>query len=166
LGRRGTGAPVTALFGQFVVLGRPFVAVIGALVVLAQVYRFYRCHVTTGRYRRWTTHMMLELQVMYALLYAFAVVLFVLFAMVLLLSTAVGAAPVVGDSIARTAWLAVVVVTGVAVKLAFEWSRVRGERQQDVAADSFTANFVPTPPERTDGAHEPAPDRTSRSTDP
>jgi hypothetical protein len=36
---------------------------------------------------------------------------------------------------------------GLLVKVAFERSRVRGERQPDVGDDSFTANFSPTPPD-------------------
>jgi hypothetical protein len=166
VGRRGAGAPVTALFEQFVVFGRPVVAVVGAVVVLAQAGRFYRCHVATGRYERWTTHMMLELQVTYTLLYAFGVVLFVLYAMLLLVIVGLGVGTAVGDATGSTTWLVLVLTTGVAVKFAFEWSRVRGERRRNVGVDSFTANFAPTPPDRAERAREPRSDRVDRSTDP
>jgi hypothetical protein len=165
-GRRAAGAPVTALFAQFSMFGRPLVAAVGAVVVLAQGYRFYRCHLTTGRYKRWTTHMLLEVQVTYALIYAFGLVLFVLFVVLLLLLAAFGVAPVVGEPVARTGWLAAVVATGVAAKLTFEWSRVNGERRQDVADDSFTANFRPTPPDHADTPHGASPDSAGRSPDP
>ena len=146
LGRRAGGS-VTGFVDQFGAFQRPLVAVVGATVVLAQAVRFYRCHVTTGRYERWTTHMMLEVQVQYVLWYAFLTVLFVLYAILALALVGVGLGPFVSDALGRTIWLGTVFPTGLLVKFAFERSRVRGERQLNVADDSFTANFVPTPPD-------------------
>lgn len=162
LGRRAGGS-VTAFFAQFGAFQRPLVAVIGTLITLAQAGRFYRCHVATGRYNRLTTHMMLEMQVQYVLWYTFLTVLFVLYAVLTLVVIGVGVGPFVGDSAGRTVWLAVVLSTGCLVKFVFEWSRIRGERQPNVADDSFTANFSPTPPDRVDRSREPCPTRTERS---
>ena len=122
LGRRAGGS-VTELFAQFHVLQQPLVAIIGTLVVLAQVGRFYRCHAATGRYKRWTTHMMLEVGIQYIL----------------------GIGPFVSDATGRMIWLTVLLLTALLTKLAFEWSRVRGERQLNIADNSFTSNFSPTP---------------------
>jgi len=146
IGRRAGGS-VTALVDQFGVFQRPLVAVIGIIVVLAQAGRFYRCHVTTGRYKQWTTHMLLEVQVQYVLWYAFLTILFVLYAILTFVLVGQGVGPFVSDALGRTIWLATVLPMGLLVKVAFERSRVRGERQLDVGDDSFTANFSPTPPD-------------------
>lgn len=146
IGRR-SGGSVTALVAQFGAFQRPLVAIIGAVVVLGQVGRFYRCHVVTGRYTRWTTHMLLESQIQYILWYSFLLIVVAVVAILAFLIAAVGIEPVVSTSIARTLWLGVVFSTAVGLKLAFEWSRIRGERQLTDSDESFTANFAPTPPE-------------------
>lgn len=143
-GRRAGGS-ITGLFAQFETLRRPLVAVVGGLIVLAQIGRFYRCHVASGRYTRWTTHMMLEAGIQYVLWYALLTILLALYAMVTLVVLGFGIGPFVSDATGRTVWLAVLVSTALLVKLAFERSRIRGERQLDVDDDSFTSNFSPTP---------------------
>ena len=144
LGRRAGGS-VTELFAQFHVLQQPLVAIIGTLVVLAQVGRFYRCHAATGRYKRWTTHMMLEVGIQYILWYALLAILLALYAILTLVIFGFGIGPFVSDATGRMIWLTALLLTALLTKLAFEWSRVRGERQLNIADNSFTSNFSPTP---------------------
>jgi hypothetical protein len=145
---RGGGPSVLALFAQFVAFEQPAVAAVGALVAGAHVLRFYRCHVATGQYEEWTTHMLLDVQGTYTVLYSFSVVAFVLYAILSLVVVGVAARGVVGDATGRAVWLALVAGSAVLAKLAFEWSRVRGERRPGLTDGSFTANFAPTPPDR------------------
>jgi hypothetical protein len=145
-GRRA-GGDITELFAQFEILQRPLVATIGILIVLAQIGRFYRCHVTTGQYKRWTTHMMLEVGIQYMLWYSLLTILFVLYAILTLVVLGFGIGPFVSDATGQMIWLTVLVLTGFLIKLAFERSRIRGERQLDTSVDSFTSNFSPTPRE-------------------
>lgn len=145
IGRR-SGGSVTALVAQFVAFQRPVVALVGGVVVLGQSSRFYRCHIATGRYKRWTTHMLLESQIQYVLWYSFLTIVFAVFVSVAFVVT-LGVSPVVSEAVARTVFLGVVCSTAVLLKLAFEWNRVRGERQLNASDESFTANFSPSPPE-------------------
>jgi hypothetical protein len=91
--------------------------------------------------------MLLESQIQYILWYSFLLIVVAVVAILAFLIAAVGIEPVVSTSIARTLWLGVVFSTAVGLKLAFEWSRIRGERQLTDSDESFTANFAPTPPE-------------------
>lgn len=59
----------------------------------------------------------------------------------------VGAASLVGDSLGRTLWVAILFTSGIVLKLAIEWGRVCGERQLDVPTGArLVAYFTPTPP--------------------
>lgn len=145
--RGSGGASLTAVFQQFVVFEEPLVVLTGTLLIVAEVARFYRCHVATGRYRQWTTHMMLTPLVQYLSLALFVSFLFVLYTVLTLLTFGIGVASLVGDSLGRTLWVVVVLASGIVVKLAIEWGRVCGERQLDVTTGSrLTKYFTPTPP--------------------
>ena len=145
--RGSGGASLTALFQQFVAFKEPLVVLTGILLIAVELVRFYRCHVATGRYRQWTAHMMLTPLVQYLSLAFFVGFLFMLYAMLMLVIFGVGVAPLVGDSLGRTLWVASVFASGIVVKLAIEWGRVCGERQLDVTTGSrFVAYFTPTPP--------------------
>ncbi|MFC7057414.1 hypothetical protein [Halovenus salina] len=145
--RGSGGASLTELFQQFVVFKKPLVALAGILLIAAESVRFYRCHVATGRYRQWTTHMMLTPLVQYLSLAFFVSFFFALYAVLTLLTFAIGAASIVGDSLGRTLWIALLLTSGLVLKLAIEWGRVRGERQLDVPTGSrLVAYFTPTPP--------------------
>lgn len=144
---RSGGASLTTVFQQFVVFTDPLVVFTGTLLIVAEVVRFYRCHVATGRYRQWTTHMMLTPLVHYLLLAMFVSFLFVLYTMLTLLIFGVGVASLVGDSLGRTLWVVVVLASGIVVKFAIEWGRICGERQLDVTTGSrLIKYFTPTPP--------------------
>jgi hypothetical protein len=146
---RASGFSLAEFFRQFAVFGEPLVAITSTLVIAAEGARFYRCHVTTGRYREWTTHMMLTPLVQYLFLALWASFLFVLYTILIFVVLGLGVAPIVGDSLGRTLSEGVVLVTGLVVKLGIEWGRVCGERELDVSFGSWvTEYFTPTPPDR------------------
>jgi predicted ABC-type exoprotein transport system permease subunit len=91
--------------------------------------------------------MLLESQIQYVLWYSFLTIVFAVFVSVAFVVVALGVSPVVSEAVARTVFLGVVCLTAVLLKLAFEWNRVRGERQLNASDESFTANFSPSPPE-------------------
>ena len=139
------GPPLTDLFQQFVVFKKPLVALTGALLIAAELVRFYRCHVATGRYRQWTAHMMLTPLVKYSLLTPFVSFLFMLYAILTLVIVGLGATSLVGNSLEL--WIAILLTSGVVLKLAIEWGRVCGERQLGVTTGGrLVAYFIPTPP--------------------
>jgi hypothetical protein len=123
------------------------VVLTGTLFVVAEVARFYRCHIATGQYKQWTTHMMLTPLVQYLSLAFYVSFLFVLYTVLSLLIFGIGVASLVGDSLGRALWVVVVLASGFVVKLAIEWGRVCGERQLDVTTGSrLSKYFTPTPP--------------------
>ncbi|MEZ3145405.1 hypothetical protein [Halobaculum sp. MBLA0143] len=161
LGRR-SGGTVSELLGALAVLERPAVAVVGAAVVLAQVARFYRSHVATGRHERLTAYMVLDMQVTYMLLYAFGLFPFAVFVFVTGLVADSLVASAIGELTALLLWVVVAAVTGGAAKLVLERSRVRGERRPGLDGEESTARLSPTPPPEGDSGDGSTP-QPSRS---
>lgn len=90
--------------------------------------------------------MALEIQVKYAVCYAYLFFAVVTFAVTTFFVTGLTLPAVLSESDSRFVWEVLVAGSFLALKLAFELSRFRGEREPDLDDDSFTANFSPTPP--------------------
>jgi|GEM_PF-2420451 len=161
---RNSGGTVSGLIDALVVLERPVVAAVGAVLVLAQVARFYRCHVATGRHERLTAYVVLDMQVTYLLVYGFG--LFPLFIAVIAVVAVVEllVAPGIAESAPQFSWVVVGATGGGIAKLVLERARVRGERRPGLDDETATTRLSPTPPPETDSVDESTP-QPSQSND-
>ncbi|WP_049910306.1 DUF6498-containing protein [Natrinema gari] len=138
---------VIDFFAQFTVFEVPSVLAIGLFIVGTHLVTLSRYYYGTGRYRELTASMALDVQENYYALYLYFALGFVFYAVAMFFIIGLGLPASMPDSTVLTAWKVVVAGTFLALKLAFEWSRYRGERRPDIHDDdSFTANFSPTPP--------------------
>jgi hypothetical protein len=159
---RGSGGTTSELIAAFAVFDRPVVAAVGATVALAQVARFYRCHVATGRYDRLTAYMVLDMQTTYLLVYIFGLFPSAVYLLVTLVTSGVLVSPVVGDSAARVVWPVGAAGGVTAAKLLLERVRTRGERRSGVGGGDPTTRLTPTPPPKP-GPDDGARERSGRS---
>lgn len=150
--RGGSGGDVTDFFAQFTVFETPSVLAIGLILVGTQLVTLSRCYFGTGRYRELTASAVLDIQTKYYGLYLYFFVGFVLYAVASAIVIVVVLPAVVPGLSAWAAWKGWIAVSFLVLKLAFERSRVRGERRPGLDDDSFTSNFSPSPPpeERTE----------------
>ncbi|KDE59270.2 hypothetical protein EL22_23750 [Halostagnicola sp. A56] len=140
------GGDVTDFFALFTALAKPPVLVVGLAIVGAHLVPLSRYYFATGRYRDLTAHMALETQVKYYAVYLYFFLALTLYALVTFFVIGLAHPVIVSDSTSLVIWKGVVAGTFLALKLAFERSRIRGERRPSLDDDSFTANFSPTPP--------------------
>ena len=141
-----SGGSTSELIAAFAMFDRPVVAAVGAIVVVAQIARFYRCHVVRGRYERLTAYMVLDMQATYMLIYIFGLFPVAIYLLATLLASELLVSPIVSDPTAQAVW-SVVAVGGVAAgKLLLERYRTRGERRSEVGGGDPTTRLTPTPP--------------------
>lgn len=147
IGRGSTlDGDVTDFLALFTVFERPLVFVVGLSIIAAHLVTLFRYYFGTGRYREMTAYMALEIQAKYYALYMYFFLAMALYALATFFAIGLTLPAIVPDATSLMAWKVVVAGTFLALKLAFERSRFRGERRPDLDDDSFTANFSPTPP--------------------
>lgn len=142
-----TDESVIDFFAQFAVFENSSVLAVGLFIVGIHLVTLSRYYYGTGRYRELTASMVLDIQVNYYVIYLYFAIGFVFYAVAMFFVIGLGSPSSVPDSTVWMVWKVVISGSFLAVKLAFEWSRFRGERRPDLDDDSFTANFSPTPPE-------------------
>ncbi len=141
-----SGGSTSELIAAFAVFDRPVVAAVGAIIVVAQIARFYRCHVATGRYERLTEYMVLDMQATYMLIYIFGLFPSAIYLLVTLVTSEFVFSPVLGESTAQAVWPVVAAGGLGAAKLLLERYRTRGERRSGLDGDDSTTRLTPTPP--------------------
>lgn len=147
IGRRSPlDGDVTDFLALFTAFERPLVFVIGLAIVVTHLVTLSRYYFGTERYQELTAHMALEVQTKYYALYLYFFLAMALYALATFFVIGLTLPAIVPDSTSLMIWEGVVAGTFLAVKLLFERSRFRGERQPNLNNDSFTANFSPTPP--------------------
>jgi len=144
--RGGSDGHIGDFFAQFAVFETPAVLAAAIFVTGTQIVLLSRYYFGTGRYQELTAHMCLEVQSLYVSSYFYVLLAAVFYTLATFVIMGLIFEAVLPNVAFWPIWDVVIAGSCLALKLAFERSRFRGERQPGLEDDSFTSNFSPTPP--------------------